>query len=221
MSYEPANNILRDKAHGWSLNYYNDKTSSYDVPLARAQAMLELMKKEGELQAAHKAHASFLATMTKQTQGRLKEDIKAVESVIGQLKGDVSRLSFISYNVFRPATLSASQDNVDTLAYKQLLEQQRFSSLQKLRNLFMESGDEEAMRQGVAAVEERFKSTMASLDTTTVLAADAAPAVFTPTAAFAAVAEVVHKKRTKRYSEAEDDGWDELEKVGGWRSNDW
>jgi Nif-specific regulatory protein len=47
---------------------------------------------------------------------------------------------------------------------------------------------------------------MASLDTTTVLAADAAP-TFAATAAFAATAEVVHKKRTKRYSEAEDDGW--------------
>ena len=37
-------NILRDKAHGWSLNYYNDKTSIYDVPLARARAMMEMMK---------------------------------------------------------------------------------------------------------------------------------------------------------------------------------
>ena len=212
MSYEPANNILRDKAHGWSLNYYNDKTSSYDVPLARAQAMLELMKKESELQAAQKTHASFLATMTKHTQGRLKEDIKAVESVIGQLKSDVSRLSFISYNVFRPATLSAAQDNADTLAYKQLVEQQRFSSLQRLRNLFMENGDEEAMRQGVAAVEERFKSTMASLELVKEAPTQVAAQAHEPVAA---------PKKVKRHrADEEDDDWAEPE-VKGWRSNEW
>lgn len=212
-------NILRDKAHGWSLNYYNDKTSIYDVPLARARAMMEMMKKEAELQAAQKTYAAFLAC-SKRPEGRLKEDIKATESVISQLKGEVSRLSFTSYGAARASSFSRAEDIIHTLAYKQLLEQQRFSSLQRVRNLFMLHGDEEDMRKGVETVENRFITSMASLSLLTP-AALAAPA---PSAAAEAAAEAAaspsaspsasQPKRARAYSEEEE--WTEPE-MKGWR----
>ena len=212
MSYEPTiNNILRDKAQRWSLNYYNDKTTSYDVPLARAHAMLELMEKESEFKVAQKTHASFLA-ISKNPNQRLKEDIKAIESKIGQLKADISRLVFISHGAVRTYSLSSAQDIIDTLAYKQLLEQQRTSGIQGARNLFMANGDEAAMRESVEAVETRFRAVMASLDAAPrpVAAPEPEPEPEAPQT----------KKRNRRYDE-EDYDWDELEKVGGWRMTNW
>ena len=205
-------NILRDKAHGWSLNYYNDKTTIYDVPLARANAMLELMKKEAEFQKAQKTHAAFLAC-SKRPDGRLKEDIKAVESAISQLKSELSRLSFVSYGATRAASFSQAEDIIHTLAYKQLLEQQRFSSLKGVCNLFMVSGDEEAMRQGVEKVENRFTTSMASLGLV-----KAVPAASQEPSAPAA-APVSQPKRTRAYSEEDD--WVEEHNVKGWRKEEW
>ena len=213
-----VNNILRDKAHGWSLNYYNDKTSIYDVPLARARSMLELMKKEGELHEAQKTHAAFLEV--KRPTARLKEDIKAIESIISQLKREVSRLSFTSYGAARASSLSRAEDIIHTLSYKKLLEQQRSSSLQRVRNLFMVDGDVEAMRQGVEAVETRFTTSMASLSPlkpavlVNAAAASVAEAVAAP--APAPVAEAVQSKRSRAYSEEVDDEWTEPE-MKGWR----
>jgi hypothetical protein len=215
-------NILRDKEHGWSLNYYNDKTSIYDVPLARARAMLEMMKKEAELQAAQKTYAAFLAC-SKRPEGRLKEDIKATESIISQLKSEVSRLSFTSYGAARASSFSRADDIIHTLAYKQLLEQQRFSGLQRVRNLFMLDGNEEAMRQGVETVENHFITSMASLSLLTPAALAApAPAATSGPVAVAAAAPVteapVQSKRSRAYSEEE--GWTEQEQeqeLNGWR----
>lgn len=211
-------NILRDKAHGWSLNYYNDKSSIYDVPLARAYAMLELMKKEAELHAAQKRHAAFLEV--KRPDARLKEDIKAVESIISQLKREVTRLSFTSYGAARASSFSRAEDIIHTLSYKQLLQQQRSSSLQRVRNLFMVDGDEEAMRQGVEAVETRFTTSMASLSPLkpAALVTAAAAAVAEAVAAAAPVAEPAQSKRSRAFSEeVEEEDWTEPE-LKGWRS---
>jgi len=212
MSYESTiNNILRDKAHAWSLNYYNEKATSYDVSLARAQAMLELMKKEGELHAAQKTHASFLA-LSKNPSPKLKGDIKNIESVIGQLKSDVARLCFTSHGATRPYSLSGAQDIIDTIAYSQFLEKQRFSSLQGVRNHFMVTGDEEAMREGVVTTEDRFSTAMASLGT---VLPSKVPLEVEPSVPLES-----HKKRNRRYEE-EDDGWVDPEQVKGWRNKDW
>jgi hypothetical protein len=209
-------NILRDKAHGWSLNYYNDKASIYDVPLARARAMLELMKKETELHAAQKRHAGFLAC-SKRPEGRLKEDIKAIESVISQLKSEVSRLSFTSYGAARASSFSRAEDIIHTLSYKQLLEQQRTSSLQRVRNLFMVDGDVEAMRQGVETVETRFTTSMASLSLLTPAALVSVAVAPVAAAALAPVAEpaAAQPKRSRAYSEEEEE-WTEPV-LNGWR----
>lgn len=214
MSYESINNILRDKAQGWSLDYYNDKKTSYDVPLVRAQAMLELMKKEGEHLAAQKKHASLLAlskTTSKPSQ-RVKDEIKAIESVISQLKGDVLRLSFTSHGATRCYSSSKAEDIINILAYKQLLEQQRFSSLQGVRNIFMMTGDEEAMCQGVEQVERRFTANMASLDSIKLSSE--------PQPESAQESGVASAKRNRRYREEEEDDWPEHE-VKGLRSGDW
>jgi len=205
-------NILRDKAHGWSLDCYNEKKTIHDVPLVRAQAMLELMKKEVELQQAQKKHAAFLAS-SKRPDQRLKEDIKAVESVISQLKGDVSRLSFMSYGASWVSSLAMAEDVIHTLSYKQLLEQQRSSNLQSIRNNFMLDGDEDAMRQAVEKVETRFTTSMVSLSLVKA-AAKQEPAAAAPAAAPAAAS---HPKRTRAYS---DDEWEE-HNVKGWRSDEW
>jgi hypothetical protein len=213
--YEPVvSNILRDKAHGWCLDYYNDKKTSYDVSLLRAQSMLELMKKEGELQKAQKTHAAFLAS-SKRPDARLKEDIKAIESLISQLKGEVSRLSFTSYGATRASSFFMAEDIINTLAYKQLLEKKRNSSLQRLRNLFMMDGDLEAMRQGVATIEENFTTTIASLSP--LKPASLAAPVPVPVAAPVPVpvTEVVQSKRSRAYSE-EVEEWTEPQ-LKGWR----
>jgi hypothetical protein len=195
-------NILRDKANGWSLDYYNDKKTIHDVPLLRAQAMLELMKKEGELEAAQKKHAAFLAC-SKRPDQRLKDDIKAVESVVSQLKSEASKLAFSSHGAERAYSFSNAEDIIHTLAYKQLLEQQRSSNLQSIRNNFMVNGDEEAMRQAVAAVESRFTTSMASLSQ---LKPAPAPS---PAPALAPVAG--RSKKCVSYSE--DDDWVDLEQL--------
>ena len=196
MSYESTKNILRDKAQGWSLDYYKCKGTSYDVPLVRAEAMLELMKKEGELEILQKDLAAFVATVPKEPQGSSKQHIKQMESMVSQLKSEMSALSFTSYGADRPSSLSKAQDIYDIILYKKLLEKQRIMLLHSVRNLFMRNGNEEEMRQGVVMAESRFAAAMASL--APAAAAEPAPAP---------VPEP--KKRSRAYSE--DDGWDEEE----------
>ena len=217
MSYEYSiNNILRDKAQGWSLDYYLDKRTSYDVPLARAQAMLELMEKESELQVAQKKYASFLAA-SKGAGQRIKDDIKAVESVISQLKGDISRLSFISNGAYRPPSFLRAHEAIDTLLTKRMLEKQRLMLLHSARNIFMRNGNEQEMRQSVEAAETRFSAAMASLEPAPGPAPEPAP-VAAPEPA--AGQEPAPKKRNRHYSE-DDDDWEEPEQLKGWRNKEW
>lgn len=219
MSYESTiNNILRDKAQGWSLDYYLDKRTSYDVPLARAQAMLELMEKEIELQSAQKKYASFLAA-SKGASQRLKNDIKAVESVISQLKSDVSRLVFISNGAYRPSSIFRAHEAINTLLNKRMVEKQRIMLLHNVRNTFMRNGNEEEMRQGVEAAESNFATSMASLAAAPAPASGPMP-VPVPVPVAEPEPEAAPKKRNRAYSD-EDDGWEEPEQVKGWRSKDW
>ena len=153
-------NILRDKAHGWSLDYYKDGKSIYDVDIVRAETMLALISKENELPAKQKnleMLTSHLAVSP--SSKKIKDEIKAEEAAIRQIRTEMSRLSYICG---LSVSLQKAQNNLDILIFKRYLEKNRAEGLQNLRNMFMHDGDEDFLRRGVTWVESRFDTLMAT-----------------------------------------------------------
>ena len=158
--YEPTvENILRDKAQRWSLDYYKEGKSTYDVSIARAEAMLALISKENELPAKQKILEMLNSHLAVSPTKKIKDEIKAEEAAIRQIKAEMSRLSFIC----GPSVpLHAAQHNLETLIFKRYLEKNRIEGLQNLRNMFMHDQDEDYLRRGVTWVESRFETLMAT-----------------------------------------------------------
>jgi hypothetical protein len=158
-------NILRDKAHRWSLDYYKDSKSIYDVGILRAETMLALIAKENELPPKQKMLELLNKQMAVSPTKKIEAEIKAEESAIRQIRVEMSKLSYIC----GPSVLlQVAEHKLETLTFKRYLEKNRAEGLQNLRNMFMHDGDEDFLRRGVTWVESRFETLMATSSSTPV-----------------------------------------------------
>lgn len=195
-------NILRDKAHGWSLDYYKDGKSIYDVDIVRAETMLALISKENELPAKQKNLEMLTSHLAVSPSKKIKDEIKAEEAAIRQIRTEMSRLSYICG---LSVSLQKAQNNLDILIFKRYLEKNRAEGLQNLRNMFMHDGDEDFLRRGVTWVESRFDTLMA----TSTKGAVSTPAPV-PYLEPQQPSEATWRQRKRRVSQ-EDDGYAEVE----------
>lgn len=159
-AYEPTvANILRDQKSGWNTDYYkNDTTTSYDVALARAEAMHQLLIKEAEM---HVIQEKLSVREKEKTNSdwqamNKKDDIEAMKGSIDAIKREISALYLTVRDMEWPTSIQAAADIVHTIRYNRLLEQQRASGLQRLRNTFKEDGNLDYLRRGVTWTETYF-----------------------------------------------------------------
>lgn len=156
-------NILRDKAQGWSLDYYKDDgKSSYDVAIARAETMVQLVIKSNEASTLYQKLNALekIVSLSKQEEKARLADVKKVEIAIEHNKTDMRNLAFTTIDMVMPSTLQEAEGNIATLAYKRVLEKQRMAVLQLARNQFMCDCDEELLWRTVTYAETRFTALM-------------------------------------------------------------
>jgi len=150
---ETVENILRDKAYRWSLDYYKE-TEKTSVDLALDRAMIPLRRMAVALasaktakETATKVHKEAKETLTisnmkLSAQKKAEQEYEAAEKVLD----DAERLeAFLEYEL---QVLEESEE-LHILKLKQFVERFRARSFRNLRNRLQKDGDVDYMRRAV------------------------------------------------------------------------
>ena len=144
-------NILRDKASGWTCDYYRDTSTGYDVHVSRAQG--EIQKYRMQINKYEKVLEKITQTLD------ASEDEKANPKVKKLSAKEIAALELEYTETYKlkceqMVFLDTAESSCQGFLWKQFLQRKRLSLLQTLRNDFILEGDEDHMRRGVTWIEE-------------------------------------------------------------------
>jgi hypothetical protein len=144
-------NILRDKASGWSSDYYRDTSTGYDVHVSRAQG--EIQKHRVQINKYEKALEKITQALDASEHAKAGPEGKKLSAK------EVAALELEYTETYKlkceqMVLLDAAESKFQGLQWKQYLQRKRLSLLQALRNDFILEGNEDYMRRGVTWIEE-------------------------------------------------------------------
>jgi len=144
-------NILRDKADGWSHDYYTSTSTMFDVPYSVATLAVRKMK------AAIKRCENTLTDITTRIENsKLDPKHKNYVKLTGKEVEELEAEYIETYKKKCDHMISLEADELEEtkMGWKRYVEVIRYKLLNYLRNKFMIDGDNDFMTRGVTYVEQ-------------------------------------------------------------------